>query len=534
MRIRTPRLSLERKLPILIFGLLLAVVAAQTWSAYREVRSAAEMQALERLRRLGAQLAASTRTALTQRGALERRVASEAAVLAFLLAPADSARAREARRALDQLTPRADSVTIAELWSAAGSRLLTTAPNLPAEPGEVLPLVARMRGDSARFGRFYRSRDSTFFWSGAPVRQGTATLGYVLERRKLTGDSVAERRMRDIVGSDIRLYFASERGEFWNAITGAPAAAPSSSDTLAGAPDLVSYLREDRERFIARREPVFGASLSLVVELPYSAVLDRPAAFLRRNGVVALLLLLLGTLVASIISRRLVRPLAELDAAAEGLRAGAYGRRVQSGRLDEVGRLARTFNAMAESIERAQAELEHRVRESAAIAQRLDAANRAKSDFLAVMSHELRTPLNAIAGYVDLLELGLHGPLTEEQRRSLERVRDNQQQLLRSITSILDFTRVEARDVRYDVRATRLSDAVHDVERRLEAQLRGKRLRYRCEDCSEDIVAFADSARLHEVLFHLLANSIRFTPIGGGGTNSLHGARGKGRLPGPG
>src|SRR5918999_368645 len=534
MRMRTPRLSLERKLSVLIFGLLLAVVAAQTWSAYREVRTAAELEAFERLRRLGAQLAGSARTALTQRGVLERRVASDAAVLAFLLAPADSARAGEARRALQQLTPRGDSVTIAELWSAAGSRLLTTAPNLPAEPGEVLPLVARMRGDSARFGRFYRSRDSTFFWSGAPVRQGTATLGYVLERRKLSGDSVAERRTRDIVGSDVRLYFASERGELWNAITGVPAAAPSSSDTLAGAPDLITYVRGDREWFIARREPVLGASLSLVVELPHSTVLDRPAAFLRRSGVVALLLLLLGTLVASVISRRLARPLAELDAAAEGLRAGAYGRRVQSGRQDEVGRLARTFNAMAESIERAQAELEQRVRESAEIAQRLEAANRAKSDFLAVMSHELRTPLNAIAGYVDLLELGLHGPLTEEQRRSLERVRENQQQLLRSITSILDFTRVEGREMRYDLRVTRLGDAVHDVELRLEAQLRGKGLHYRCEGCSDDIVAFADSARLHEVLFHLLANSIRFTPIGGGITIPLDEFRGQARLRGRG
>jgi signal transduction histidine kinase len=521
MRIRTPRLSLERKLPVLIFGLLLAVVSAQTWSAYREVRSAAEMQALERLRRVGAQLAASSRTSLTQRGVLERRVASDAAILAFLLAPADSARAREARRALQQLTPPRDSVTIAELWTAGGSRLLTTAPNLPPETREVLALTARMRDDSARFGRFYRSRDSTFFWSGAPVRRGAATLGYVLERRKLAGDSAAERRVRDLIGSDVRLYFASERGEFWNAITGVPAAAPPTPDTLADAPDLVTYVREGRERFIARREPVLGASLSLVVELPYSDVLDRPAAFLRRNALVAVLLLLLGTLVASIISRRLARPLAELDAAAEALRTGEHGRRVQSGRFDEVGRLARTFNAMAEGIERAQAELEQRVRESEEIARRLDAANRAKSDFLAVMSHELRTPLNAIAGYVDLLELGLHGPLTEEQRRSLERVRENQQQLLRSITSILDFTRVEAREMRYGLRLTRLGDAVRDVEQRLEGQLRGKQLRYRCEGCSEEVVAFADPARLEEVLFHLLANSIRFTPIGGEITISL-------------
>lgn len=69
--------------------------------------------------------------------------------------------------------------------------------------------------------------------------------------------------------------------------------------------------------------------------------------------------------------------------------------------------------------------------------------------------------------------------------------------------------------MRYDLRATRLGDAVHDVERRLEGELRRKRLRYRSEGCSDDIVAFADTGRLQEVLFHLLANSIRFTPIGG-------------------
>jgi len=73
-----------------------------------------------------------------------------------------------------------------------------------------------------------------------------------------------------------------------------------------------------------------------------------------------------------------------------------------------------------------------------------EASNRVKSDFLALLSHQFRTPLQAIFGYTELLEREIHGPLTDPQRRYLERIQQSQQILLGLVATILDFARLES------------------------------------------------------------------------------------------
>lgn len=142
-------------------------------------------------------------------------------------------------------------------------------------------------------------------------------------------------------------------------------------------------------------------------------------------------------------------------------------------------------------------------------------ANRAKSQFLAVMSHELRTPLNAIGGYTELLDLGVHGPVTQEQHDALDRIQRSQRHLLGLINQVLNYTRLETGNLRYDVTDVSLEDVARTVEALVLPQLTAKRLQFNYSTCRPAPVARADLEKVQQILLNLLANAIRFTDEGG-------------------
>jgi PAS domain S-box-containing protein len=141
-------------------------------------------------------------------------------------------------------------------------------------------------------------------------------------------------------------------------------------------------------------------------------------------------------------------------------------------------------------------------------------ASRTKSSFLAAMSHELRTPLNAIAGYADLLLAGVAGDLAEQQRQYVERVRAGQQHLLGVINDILNFSRIEAGQLRYDLKPISLSLSIEAVIPLVQPQARAKRIELaRIE--AEEAMVFADASKVEQILLNLLSNAIKFTSSGG-------------------
>lgn len=153
--------------------------------------------------------------------------------------------------------------------------------------------------------------------------------------------------------------------------------------------------------------------------------------------------------------------------------------------------------------------------EAIASQRRAESANAAKGLFLGMMSHELRTPLNAIAGYVDLIDLELRGPVTAAQHVDLERIRANQRYLTGLINELLNLTKVVGGHVAYDIADLNTRDVVATSMAMLEPLLAQHDLTFDGIFCDASIVVRADKEKVIQILINLLSNAIKFTPCGG-------------------
>jgi PAS domain S-box-containing protein len=144
-----------------------------------------------------------------------------------------------------------------------------------------------------------------------------------------------------------------------------------------------------------------------------------------------------------------------------------------------------------------------------------ETANVAKSEFLTAMSHELRTPLNAIGGYTDLLTLGLGGPVTTQQLDYLERIRRSQQHLMGIITDLLNFSRIEAGQISYDIAPILLSKVFESVLALVEPQALAKSVSLSRESGETDLTVMGDRSKVDQIVLNLLSNAVKFTNAGG-------------------
>ncbi|MFL5560159.1 MAG: sensor histidine kinase [Gemmatimonadaceae bacterium] len=521
--------SLERKLPLLITTPLGGVLVASLVLTYATLAESARDAAHDRLARSSAQLGALARTSMTRLRATVVAAARDSAVRAAAVRPTPAASAAASARLRGLLTPNDTNVAV-ELWSTDGKRIAFAGRDHPAAapasdvPGvEVSVLADRLHvsgsPDSVRVGALYVDEGHPHFWIVAPVRSGTRRVGYVAREYRIAGGTAADATIEALAGPGVVAYYRNADGSLWSTLGGEIASPPARRDSTG---DGTVVTRPRAGRLLSAEQRDIGGPFGLVFEIPERGVLAAPRAAALRLALVSIVLLGAGVIGAWVVSRRITGPLATITRAAETIASGDYGVRVTPRGDEELRRLAASFNRMADEIRTTHSELEMQAAEAEAVAIDLDRAraqaedaNRAKSEFLAVMSHELRTPLNAIAGYTELLELGLRGPVTDAQMRDLARIRASQQHLLGLISAVLDLSRIEAGRVSYELAAIPLDPFLAGLDSLVAPQAAAKHLTLEHHPAGAPLAALADREKLRQVLLNLLSNAIRYTPSGG-------------------
>ena len=144
-----------------------------------------------------------------------------------------------------------------------------------------------------------------------------------------------------------------------------------------------------------------------------------------------------------------------------------------------------------------------------------EASNKAKAEFLAAMSHELRTPLNAIGGFAQLIAMGVHGPVTEQQQEDLERISASQRHLLGIINDILNFSRIEAGRIEYHITRLDLKPTIETVFQMVYPLALNKDIKIEMEQCPPGIAGLGDLSKTEQILINLVSNAVNFTEAGG-------------------
>ena len=354
-----------------IAGVAAAVIVSFGLLAYGEMRSAAIRAAGDRLQSVTREIAGLLGTSSAAVRTTMEAVAADTAVRAQIHAPTAD-RERRVMAIMAPLAAPAAAISDVELWDVDGRRLVTTSAGvtpLPLEATRALTALVAGRARSA-VGPIVAHGDTVTYSVIARVTEGETPVGYVVQRRHLSGASNESRLLREMIGSDARVFAGNLGGDVWTDF-GSRVAPPPPQGRGASGGSIAQYERPDAGPVLASAVPIAGTPWALLIEFPRAAALQHVNSVLLTISLSGLLILAVAAAAGWMLSGSFTRPLAELGAAAEAISAGDFSRRVDAPRDDEIGAVAAAFNRMSASITSGRTVLEATAEEAAASERRL-------------------------------------------------------------------------------------------------------------------------------------------------------------------
>jgi signal transduction histidine kinase len=348
--------SLSRRLPLLISGLLLAALGAFAFVGYRQLTKALTVAATNRVASASRLLAQTFEASVLPTRAEFNRTASDSTVHRLLLKNDTTTRAAARRFIADRIAKTVQIIGI-EVRGRDGKRVLWV--DGPAAP-KAAPLrdghVASAPPKGLSVGPIVDDHGTLFHELVVPILSSpTDTIGMASQFRQVSSAGGAQ-LIGGLIGPDVTLLFGNTNGT-WNDLS---RILPGPPVTLKG-PSVISYKSQDGSDRLGAWAPIRATPWLVWVDIRKGAILAPARRFLGSMALTGLLILVVGALVAGLISRQITVPLKEMAVAANDISTGDYSRRVAVARQDEMGFLADAFNGMAHQIDDSHRELEGRV-----------------------------------------------------------------------------------------------------------------------------------------------------------------------------
>jgi signal transduction histidine kinase len=491
-------LSIQLRLPLLICILLLCTVIAVSWTSYEGIKKASLETGKQRLQSVTMEL--SSRFGQFARGFITstQAAAHSNAVKQFLLSGgADSSTA--SLEILKTLHKDTSSVYVSLLDRELRPLLQSGKAGIssPFNPADILS-VTPVKPDSCKVGILYKVRDSVYYPVIATVTHNKQLIGYIFRWRVLVSNSRSMSQLSALLGTDANLLIGNTDGSLWTDLI-IPQDNPLLNATQHD--NFYEYTRSGGGRVMAIPMPVANTKWTLLVEFSRYKMTEAAAHFLKWLILIGSIIIVVGSFIAWVFSRKITKPLQQLTSAASAIAGGDYHAAVKVDRSDELGELARAFNIMASQVSNAQQFLEQKVHERTG---QLERANSELEAFSYSVSHDLRAPLRAINGYAMILKEDYHEKLDPEAQRILSAVVINASMMGQLINDLLAFAKMGKTEIiphAIDMKALALSCV---------SELVKNDTRYTMNIDNLPVVP-GDQGLMKQVWMNLLSNAVKYS-----------------------